>query len=249
MNDLLKAVRLTHLEKALPELLEQARIHSLTYDAFLRRVLLTEIEARKQQAQDKRLRAARLPVRKSWKTLISRSSRRHASTSVGISRTVVYSDQYQRDFAGSSRGRQNPSGNSTALSKHWMRDYSVLFTTLAHLAEDLASVPHPSLWRQRLRRYLTPRVLLIDEVGYTKLSAEQAHHLFDLITERYEKGSIILTSNTSFGEWGKLLNDEVLATALLDRLLHHAEVIAINGKSYRMKDRLALSKPTGGGSH
>jgi len=65
MNDLLKAVRLTHLEKALPELLEQARIHSLTYDAFLRRVLLTEIEARTLQAQDKRLRAARLPVRKS----------------------------------------------------------------------------------------------------------------------------------------------------------------------------------------
>jgi DNA replication protein DnaC len=65
MNDLLKAVRLTHLEKELPALLEQARIHSLTYDAFLRRVLLTEIEARKHQAQDKRLRAARLPVRKS----------------------------------------------------------------------------------------------------------------------------------------------------------------------------------------
>ena len=80
-------------------------------------------------------------------------------------------------------------------------------------------------------------MLLIDEIGYTKLSAEQAHHLFDLITERYEKGSIILTSNTSFGEWGKLLNDEVLATALLDRLLHHAEVIAINGSSYPMKDR------------
>ena len=65
MNDLLKALRLTHLEKELPVLLEQARIHGLTYDAFLRRVFLTEIEARKQKAQDRRLRAARLPVRKS----------------------------------------------------------------------------------------------------------------------------------------------------------------------------------------
>src|SRR5260370_16501861 len=126
--------------------------------------------------------------------------------------------------------------------------YSVVFTTLAHLAEDLASVLHPSLWKQRLRRYLTPRVLLIDEVGYTKLSAEQAHHLFDLITERYEKGSIILTSNTSFGEWGKLFNDEVLATALLDRLLHHAEVIPINGSSYRMKDRREAALLAKGGS-
>ena len=79
-------------------------------------------------------------------------------------------------------------------------------------------------------------------VGYTQLTTEQAHHLFELVTERYEKGSILLSSNTSFAEWGTLLNDEVLATALLDRLLHHAEVMNINGKSYRMKDRLAAGK-------
>ena len=129
------------------------------------------------------------------------------------------------------------------------KGYSVLFTTLAHLAEDLAAAPHPSLLRQRLRRYLRPRLLIIDEVGYTKLTEEQAHHLFALVRDRYEQGSTILTSNTSFSEWGALFNNEVLATALLDRLLHHAEVITINGQSYRMKDRLALSKPTGGSSH
>jgi DNA replication protein DnaC len=74
-------------------------------------------------------------------------------------------------------------------------------------------------------------------VGYTKLCSEQARHFFELVTARYEHGSIILTSNTSFAQWGELLGDEVLATALLDRLLHHAEVIAINGRSYRMKER------------
>jgi len=81
--------------------------------------------------------------------------------------------------------------------------------------------------------------LFIDEVGYTKLSQEQAHHFFELVTARDAHGSIILTSNTSFGQWGNLLGDEVLATALLDRLLHHAEVIPINGRSYRMKERQA----------
>ena len=80
-------------------------------------------------------------------------------------------------------------------------------------------------------------MLVIDEVGYTKLSQEQAHHFFELIAARYEHGSIILTSNTSFSHWGNLLGDEILATALLDRLLHHAEVISINGRSYRMKER------------
>ena len=92
--------------------------------------------------------------------------------------------------------------------------------------------------RQRLRRYIAPNLLVIDEVGYTGLSQEQAHHFFELVAARYEHGSIILTSNTSFAGWGHLLGgDEVLATALLDRLLHHAEVISINGRSYRMKER------------
>jgi DNA replication protein DnaC len=102
--------------------------------------------------------------------------------------------------------------------------------------------------RQRLRRYTTPSVLVIDEVGYTKLSPAQAHHFFELVTARYEHGSILLTSNTSFSDWGHLLGDEVLATALLDRLLHHAEVISITGPSYRMKDRReAALKASGGG--
>ena len=74
-------------------------------------------------------------------------------------------------------------------------------------------------------------------MGYTKLSQEQAHHFFELVTARYEHGSIILTSNTNFAQWGNLLGDEVLATALLDRLLHPASVIPISGRSYRMKER------------
>ena len=94
---------------------------------------------------------------------------------------------------------------------------------------------------------MTPQVLVIDEIGYTNLSALQANQLFELVRERYERGSTILTSNISFAQWGKLMNDEVLATALLDRLLHHAEVMAINGKSYRMKDRMAAG-PTKGGT-
>ena len=70
--------------------------------------------------------------------------------------------------------------------------------------------------------------------------AQQSQQFFEVVTARYEKGPIILTSNRSFAEWGALLGDEVLATALLDRLLHHAEVLTINGRSYRMKDRLEL---------
>jgi DNA replication protein DnaC len=123
--------------------------------------------------------------------------------------------------------------------------HSVLWTSLAELAQTLENASHPGLLRQRLRRYIVPSLLVIDEVGYTKLSQEQARHFFELVTARYEHGSIILTSNTSFAGWGNLLGDEVLATALLDRLLHHAEILPINGRSYRMKERqMTLSGPS-----
>jgi len=87
--------------------------------------------------------------------------------------------------------------------------HSVLFPTLAELAQTLESASHPGLLRQRLRRSIVPSLLVIDEVGYTKLSSEQARHFFELVTARSEHGSILLTSNTSFTQWGQLLGDEV----------------------------------------
>jgi DNA replication protein DnaC len=83
-------------------------------------------------------------------------------------------------------------------------------------------------------------VLLVDEVGYLPLDRTEANMVFQLVSRRYESGSIILTSNKSFPEWGNVLGDDVLATAILDRLLHHCDVLSIDGPSYRLKDRLTL---------
>ncbi len=92
---------------------------------------------------------------------------------------------------------------------------------------------------RKLRTYLRPGVLVVDEVGYQPLERAEANLVFQVISKRYEKGSIILTSNKTFSEWGQVFGDEVLATAILDRLLHHCDVVSINGPSYRLKNRLA----------
>ena len=89
----------------------------------------------------------------------------------------------------------------------------------------------------RMRTYLTPKVLVIDEMGYLPLDAVGATLFFQLIGARYERGSVILTSNKSYGEWDSVLGDAVMATAVLDRLLHHSTTINIRGESYRLKDR------------
>ena len=120
----------------------------------------------------------------------------------------------------------------------------VYYTTLSHLIADLKKALNQGHLDRRWRVYLRPAVLVIDEVGYLQLDRQEAELLFRLISERYEHGSIILTSNKYFSDWGELLSDNVLATALLDRLLHHAYVVNIRGQTYRLRDRLKAGVQT-----
>ena len=118
---------------------------------------------------------------------------------------------------------------------------SIYFTTLDDLVRRLRAAEATGRFNRQLQAFLRPAVLVCDEVGYLPLNRAEANMVFQLVSRRYERGSIILTSNKAFSEWGQIFSDDVLATAILDRLLHHCEVIAINGPSYRLKDRLTLT--------
>lgn len=112
--------------------------------------------------------------------------------------------------------------------------YSVLFETAANIINRLHAAQKTGEIIKTLKYYTRPEILCIDEIGYLPIDNQGANLLFQLISARYETGSIMLTSNKAFKDWGEIFKDTTVASAILDRVLHHCEVVTIEGKSYRM---------------
>lgn len=120
-----------------------------------------------------------------------------------------------------------------------------MFTTAAGLITSLGKALYENRLEERLKVLTQPKLLIIDEIGYIPIDRQGANLFFQLISRRYEKGSILLTSNQSLGAWGEVFGDTVIASAILDRLLHHATTINVKGESYRLKEkrRAGLLRP------
>jgi len=125
-----------------------------------------------------------------------------------------------------------------ALGREAIRaGYAVAFVTATALVASLAKGHTNGRLEDRLVNLIKPKLLIIDELGYLPLEPDAAHLFFQLVSRRYERGAMLLTSNRSVGEWGSVFGDAVVATAILDRLLHHSHVITIRGDSYRLKEK------------
>jgi DNA replication protein DnaC len=125
-----------------------------------------------------------------------------------------------------------------ALGRAAIREgYSVLFTTAPALVAGLAKAPAEGRLEERLSFCTKPKLLIVDELGYLPFDPNAAHLFFQLVSRRYERGSLLLTSNRSVGEWGTVFGDPVVATAILDRLLQHSQVVTIRGDSYRLREK------------
>src|ERR1051325_8786790 len=125
--------------------------------------------------------------------------------------------------------------------------YSVLFVPAPTLVAQLAKAHTEGKLEDRLLHFSKPKLLIVDELGYLPFEPNAAHLFFQLVSRRYERGSILITSNRAVGEWGHVFGDAVVATAILDRLLHHSHVVTIRGDSYRLREKRRsglLQKPT-----
>ena len=135
----------------------------------------------------------------------------------------------------------NPGTGKTHLSiaigiKALMKGFKVLFTPVSEMLQALNASKADNSYYQKISFYLAPDLLILDELGFKKLPNYSADDFFEIISKRYEKGSVIITTNKTFGEWGDIFSDNILSSAILDRIVHYSTVIKINGHSYRAKN-------------
>jgi DNA replication protein DnaC len=209
---------------------------------FLTRLSEGEVLRRKDHATQRRLQAARFPVIKilqqfdwTWPTKINRPQVQN------LFRLSFLQDKGNVIFMGGvGLGKTHL---ATALAHEaCLSGHSVLFTTAIDIVNTMVAAQATNRVKAELKRYLRPDILQIDELGYLPIDKAGADFLFQVFSQRYEHGSTIVTTNQAYKHWAKMFNNDAsLTSALLDRLLHHAETIRIEGKSYRMKDQIEES--------
>jgi DNA replication protein DnaC len=237
----LRQLRLSGLAQTLELRLQEASSNRLSHAEFLELILQDELNIRNQRMMERRNKSADF---RDTKTLDDFDF----AFNTAIKRKQIY-DLASGQFIRESRDVLliGPPGVGKshlvqAIGHHVIRmGFTVLYRSIFDLVRDLMEDDALAGNNRALSRFLKPDLLIVDDMGLKELPRKSGEYLFEIIMRRYEKRSTMMTSNRPIEEWGKLIGDVPSATAILDRFLHHAEIINITGKSYRLKDR-ACSK-------
>jgi DNA replication protein DnaC len=231
-------LRLYQIENELTAHLEQAAKKEVSYADFLDELLATEVGAKAHKHHQMRIAMARFPFQK---TLESFDFKFQPSIDPKLIRELATGRYMQ---SGDNIWFLGPPGVgkshlAVALGmKACEQGERTLFVTATALISTLGKALAEGRLEERLKLLTQPQLLIIDEIGYLPIDRQGANLFFQLVSRRYERGSIIITSNQSLGAWGEVFGDAVIASAILDRLLHHSITINIKGESFRLKEKL-----------
>ncbi|NJO03190.1 MAG: ATP-binding protein [Bacteroidia bacterium] len=230
-------LKLTSVKEQYGIAAKQAVKNNWTHVQYLAELTREEVCLRQQRSMERRIRLARFPVVKTmddfdwnWPKKINRLQVEN------LMRLDFINEKANAIFMGGvGLGKTHL---STALAyQACLKGYTVLFAPAIDIVNTLNAAQNAGRLKPEMKKYLKPAVLFIDELGYLPIDKKGADMLFQVISQRYEQGTIILTTNKPFKKWPEIFgNDSTLTSAVLDRLLHHAEICLLEGKSYRMKD-------------
>jgi DNA replication protein DnaC len=237
LQDKLRKLHFSGIIKTADMRIEQAIREKLSYQEFLEILINDELMNRTNNGNQRRMQQAKFPQIKTMEEF-------NFNYQPSINRQTIY-HLGACEFI---RKKENiafigpPGTGKTHLAisigaKAVVQGYSVIFITLNDMLEDLYMSRADNSFAQRLKKYTQCDLLIIDELGLKKLNQTSVDDFYEVIAKRYEQRSTIITSNKTFEEWGRILFDPVLATAILDRFVHHCNFIVINGESYRMRER------------
>jgi DNA replication protein DnaC len=237
LHGTLSSLDLAAADAALEAHLERAGKQEASYAHFLEELLAVEVAARRDRVLGTRLRVAHLPYQKTIEAFDFAFQPSIDRRQIRELETLRFVQEAENVILLGPPG-VGKTHLAIGLCIAAIRGgFSAYFATAHELGVELGKAAREGRLAEKLRFYLRPKVLVVDEVGYLPLDKVGATIFFQLISARYERGSIVLTSNKSYGDWGEIFGELTLASAILDRLLHHSTTINIRGESYRLKER------------